>query len=202
MKFRVHGANPKTGDEFDFDVDAATIQEAEAKAQAAGMLVNRVVPITDQHTGPRLRQRPVGGGWTMTRRNRHWCVILGAFTVLWLLVVGIGLYIESDLWVLDTTMPVFWLLSVGYVVWAIDAAIKSNDTMRTWRQGVGSVFLVWMLGFIALLMLDHSGLWISAIAAVWYSAVFPLGLRCLLWAGYGLVSVVGGPDKGGGASDG
>ena len=44
MKFKVHGANPQTGDEFDFDVEAANIQDAEEKAQHAGLLVLRVVP--------------------------------------------------------------------------------------------------------------------------------------------------------------
>ena len=58
MKFQVHGANPQTGDEFDFDVDAATIQEAEAKAQKAGMLVSRVVPLVEVSRSPPLAAPP------------------------------------------------------------------------------------------------------------------------------------------------
>ncbi len=58
MKFRVHGANPKTGDEFDFDVDADTIQEAEEKAQKAGMLVSRVVPLVEVSKSPPLAAPP------------------------------------------------------------------------------------------------------------------------------------------------
>jgi RNA polymerase subunit RPABC4/transcription elongation factor Spt4 len=52
MRFRVHCANPETGEEFDWEVDAGTLQEAEQKAQDAGMLVNRVVPISEPPQPP------------------------------------------------------------------------------------------------------------------------------------------------------
>ena len=37
---------PRTGDEFDWEVEAATIRQAEQKAQDAGMLISRIEPIS------------------------------------------------------------------------------------------------------------------------------------------------------------
>ena len=52
MKFRVHAANPKTGEEFDWEVEAPSIQDAERMAQDGGMLVSAVVPIDDAPAAP------------------------------------------------------------------------------------------------------------------------------------------------------
>ena len=47
MRFRVHCANPDTGEELNWEIECATIQEAEQRAQDAGMLVSSVEPIAD-----------------------------------------------------------------------------------------------------------------------------------------------------------
>ena len=56
MRFSVHVAHPDTGAEHDFEVEAATIQEAEQRARDAGFLVGKVVPLSD--SPPATPQRP------------------------------------------------------------------------------------------------------------------------------------------------
>ncbi len=51
MRFRVHVAHPETGVEHDFEVEAATLQEAEQGAWDAGFLVGTVEPLTDSPLG-------------------------------------------------------------------------------------------------------------------------------------------------------
>ena len=58
MRFRLHCADKNTGKEFDFEVDADTIQEAEAKGQAAGMLVSEVVPVDAAASVPHADAAP------------------------------------------------------------------------------------------------------------------------------------------------
>lgn len=58
MRFRVHAADPGTGREFDWECEAATIQEAERKAQEAGMLVSAVVPISEAPSPPPRQPQP------------------------------------------------------------------------------------------------------------------------------------------------
>ena len=70
MRFRVHCANPETGEEHDLEIECASIQEAERKAQDAGMLVTKVVPLGDvghQSQAPVPQpptSPPTGGGVT------------------------------------------------------------------------------------------------------------------------------------------
>lgn len=58
MRFNVHCANPETGEECDWQIDCATIQEAEQRAHDAGMFVSRIVPIADPRNHP-TQQPPV-----------------------------------------------------------------------------------------------------------------------------------------------
>ena len=71
MKFHIHAANPKTGEEFDWDVDAQSIQEAERQAQDAGMLVSSVVPLSVEAKSARSsRQSETTGGAGISRTTR------------------------------------------------------------------------------------------------------------------------------------
>lgn len=58
MRFKVHCANPQTGEEFDREVDAQTFQDAEREAQRAGMLVSKVTLAAESPpAGPSTPQR-------------------------------------------------------------------------------------------------------------------------------------------------
>ena len=44
MRFVVHCANPTTGEEFDWEIDAPTVYDAEAEVVGAGFLVSSTRP--------------------------------------------------------------------------------------------------------------------------------------------------------------
>ena len=58
MRCKVHCADPKTGKEHDWEIEVATIQEAEQRAQAAGMLVSSVEPMADAQLVEAQRRPP------------------------------------------------------------------------------------------------------------------------------------------------
>lgn len=105
MRFRVHCANPDTGEEHDWEIECATVQEAERRASDAGMLISRVEPIADAQIveaqrqpiqAPELRQTPpptVNVQTQPTRSNSLGIasLILGilAFLICWIPLVAI-----------------------------------------------------------------------------------------------------------------
>lgn len=86
MRFRVHCANPETGEEYQWELECATIQDAEHRAYEAGMLVSRVEPIGDQ---PMHRVRSRASTVATSKRRRGpggRCIALWITLGVWTLI--------------------------------------------------------------------------------------------------------------------
>ncbi len=101
MRFRLHCANPETGKEYDWEIEGATIQEAEQFVHGAGLLVSRIEPVKGTtETNTMLDRRDIERlEQSMTRavfRGAFYAILLG-IAIFWALSWVLALRAEQAL---------------------------------------------------------------------------------------------------------